>query len=594
MVMIQSTGSPKKFKQTNSVMISKMKIKKHIWVSFAALLTVISNITATAKENMITNFSEDGTDSLKWRITDDRVMGGRSQGKFEITNQGTMRFSGNLSLENNGGFSSVRSGGVSFDLSDSEGLALRVKGDGRKYQVRLGTEARYRSWDVSFSAGFQTKKDTWVNVRIPFSDFKAGFRGRSLDQVSFDPSKIRRLGILLGDKKPGRFEVEIDSISAYSGGSSNTIMDLVAADARFKTLAAAVNAAGLGEVLSGAGPFTVFAPTDAAFESLPEGTVEALLTEEGKTSLISILKNHVVSGRADLSSALGAGSISNLENNTLKVTFSEGSVRVNDAVLRQADVSTSNGIVHIIDSVLVPTKEGPTSILETANKAGSFKTLLAAVETAGLEDYLESGESVTIFAPTDAAFNKLPAGTVEQLLKPENRKKLETVLINHALQGSVGAGTALSQGTAETLGNQTLTFKIQEGRFQVNGITIDTVDLVCSNGIIHVVDEVILFEENEDRAGLKINDQSVTPQASIIAAIQQGVPLYNQGNARACADVYRDCIKSLAMRTDLNDVIKTSLNRSLKMSESKSADESAWIYRYALDKTYSTLTGHTL
>lgn len=594
MVMIQSTGSPKKFKQTNSVMISKMKIKKHIWVSFAALLTVISNITATAKENMITNFSEDGTDGLKWRITDDRVMGGRSQGKFEITNQGTMRFSGNLSLENNGGFSSVRSGGVSFDLSDSEGLALRVKGDGRKYQVRLGTEARYRSWDVSFSAGFQTKKDTWVNVRIPFSDFKAGFRGRSLDQVSFDPSKIRRLGILLGDKKPGRFEVEIDSISAYSGGSSNTIMDLVAADARFKTLAAAVNAAGLGEVLSGAGPFTVFAPTDAAFESLPEGTVEALLTEEGKTSLISILKNHVVSGRADLSSALGAGSISNLENNTLKVTFSEGSVRVNDAVLRQADVSTSNGIVHIIDSVLVPTKEGPTSILETANKAGSFKTLLAAVETAGLEDYLESGESVTIFAPTDAAFNKLPAGTVEQLLKPENRKKLETVLINHALQGSVGAGTALSQGTAETLGNQTLTFKIQEGRFQVNGITIDTVDLVCSNGIIHVVDEVILFEENEDRAGLKINDQSVTPQASIIAAIQQGVPLYNQGNARACADVYRDCIKSLAMRTDLNDVIKTSLNRSLKMSESKSADESAWIYRYALDKTYSTLTGHTL
>ncbi len=166
---------------------------------------------------MITNFSGDGADSLKWRITDDRVMGGRSQGKFEITKQDTMRFSGNLSLENNGGFSSVRSGGVSFDLSDSEGLALRVKGDGRKYQVRLGTEARYRSWDVSFSAGFQTKKDTWVSVQIPFSEFKAGFRGRSLDQVSFDPSKIRRLGILLGDKKPGRFEVEIDSISAYSG-----------------------------------------------------------------------------------------------------------------------------------------------------------------------------------------------------------------------------------------------------------------------------------------------------------------------------------------------------------------------------------------
>ena len=158
----------------------------------------------------------------------------------------------------------------------------------------------------------------------------------------------------------------------------------------------------------------------------------------------------------------------------------------------------------------------------------------------------------------------------------------------------MGAGTALSQGTAETLGNQTLTFKIQEGRFEVNGITIDTVDLVCSNGIIHVVDEVILFEGSENRADLDISNQSVTPQASIIAAIQQGVPLYNQGDARACADIYRDCIKSLAMRADLDGVVKASLNRSLKMSESKSADESAWIYRYALDKTYSTLTGHTL
>jgi len=120
------------------------------------------------------------------------------------------------------------------------------------------------------------------------------------------------------------------------------------------------------------------------------------------------------------------------------------------------------------------------------------------------------------------------------------------------------------------------------------------VDLVCSNGIIHVVDEVILFEENEDRADLEKSNQSITPQASIITAIQRGVPLYNQGNAQACADIYRDCIKSLAMRGDLNGAVKASLNQSLKMSESKSADESAWIYRYALDKTYSTLTGHTL
>ena len=108
---------------------------------------------------------------------------------------------GNVSLENNGGFSSVRTRRLSpLDLSGAEGLALRVKGDGRKYQLRLGTDARYRGvMAVSFKAEFETKRGEWMEIRVPFSAFKGSFRGRSLPKEKLDPANIERLGLLLGD-----------------------------------------------------------------------------------------------------------------------------------------------------------------------------------------------------------------------------------------------------------------------------------------------------------------------------------------------------------------------------------------------------------
>ena len=203
----------------------RTKFLKKTILSLAITMAAISHLSITGEETMITDFSNNERIQMNWRITDDSVMGGRSQGLFEITEQGVMEFKGILSLENNGGFSSIRSGEVNLDLSNSTGISLRVKGDGRTYQMRLGTDARYISWDVSFSAKFQTKRDSWVNLRIPFDTFKAGFRGRSLGDIAFDPSKISRLGILLGDKKPGSFRLEIDSISTYDNASPQTLVD---------------------------------------------------------------------------------------------------------------------------------------------------------------------------------------------------------------------------------------------------------------------------------------------------------------------------------------------------------------------------------
>lgn len=163
----------------------------------------------------ITEFDEN--DRLNWKVVNDGVMGGLSEGQIALTQAGTMKFTGVLSLENNGGFSSFRSGDVTLDLSKDLGLVLRVKGDGRTYQARLATDARYRGMEVSFSAEFATTKGEWVEVKVPFTKFKAGFRGMELPDERLDPAKIRRLSLLLGDKKPGPFEIEIDSIRTYRG-----------------------------------------------------------------------------------------------------------------------------------------------------------------------------------------------------------------------------------------------------------------------------------------------------------------------------------------------------------------------------------------
>lgn len=178
--------------------------------AFVMMLSV-SHAHLPAKE--ITGFDTAQNKAMGWSITDDGVMGGLSKGRVSFSS-GVMKFQGTLSLRNNGGFSTVRSKRIKLDLSDHSGLKLRVKGDGRSYQVRLGTDARYRGMEVTFMAEFKTKKGKWMEVNVPFSAFKAGFRGRSLPDVTLDTAKIRRMGILLGDKKEGPFEVSVDWLKA--------------------------------------------------------------------------------------------------------------------------------------------------------------------------------------------------------------------------------------------------------------------------------------------------------------------------------------------------------------------------------------------
>jgi len=189
-------------------------IMKHL----VLILLSMALYADTARGQSITEF--DGKDGMDWQVVNDGVMGGLSEGKLTLNPSGTMKFSGMLSLENNGGFSTFRSGDLKLDLSGDLGLLLRVKGDGRTYQARLATDALFRGMEVSFAADFATQKGEWIEVKVPFADFKGSFRGLDLPKEKLDPAKVRRVSILLGDKKQGPFELEIDSIHTYRAAAA--------------------------------------------------------------------------------------------------------------------------------------------------------------------------------------------------------------------------------------------------------------------------------------------------------------------------------------------------------------------------------------
>jgi monofunctional biosynthetic peptidoglycan transglycosylase len=187
---------------------------------FPALLALMMLSGALAAEpegpmvtprQMLMDFSD--TDEVRWYAVNDGVMGGLSQGA-PMREDGQLRFSGVLSLANNGGFSSVRTTDQVFDLSGIDALQLRVKGDGRNYQLRLATDARFRGSPVSYGATFSTEVDRWINVRIPLEDLKPSYRGYQLEGPPLNPARVQEIGLLIGDKREGPFTLMIDWIAA--------------------------------------------------------------------------------------------------------------------------------------------------------------------------------------------------------------------------------------------------------------------------------------------------------------------------------------------------------------------------------------------
>lgn len=270
------------------------------------------------------------------------------------------------------------------------------------------------------------------------------------------------------------------------------IVDTAASAKMFKTLVAAIQAAGLEDALRGDGPFTVFAPTDEAFSKLPEGTVDSLLKPENRQTLIDILKYHVVSGDVKAADVVKLSSASTLLGKDVSIKVKYGKVYLNGKTqVIKTDIAAKNGTIHVIDSVLMP-PPAKKDIVDTAVSTKMFNTLVAAVKAADLVKVLKSDGPFTVLAPTDEAFKKLPEGTIATLLKPENKDMLVKILTYHVIPGEVRAETVVTLKSAKTVQGQKVKIKVKDGKVFINKSQVIKTDVEASNGLIHVIDTVLM------------------------------------------------------------------------------------------------------
>lgn len=320
--------------------------------------------------------------------------------------------------------------------------------------------------------------------------------------------------------------------------SDKTIVEIAAANADFSTLVTAVKAAGLAETLSGDGPFTVFAPTNAAFDALPAGLVAALVKPENKEVLQQILTYHVVSAKlmatdvvAGIKSGSGTLSATTVGGGKFSVMTEMGKVKIKDAqgnvaTVTATDIAGSNGVIHVIDRVILPAGVDPAALLapmkatatsapmkssakasgpsiaEVASGNKDFSTLVAALGAAGLVDMFSAAGDYTVFAPNNAAFDKLPEGTVTELVTNQ-KAKLKGILAYHVVPARLTATQLVDAIKAnknylhvQTLGGS-LVATIKDGNVQLiddsgNRSTVIVTDVAASNGIIHGIDTVVL------------------------------------------------------------------------------------------------------
>jgi uncharacterized surface protein with fasciclin (FAS1) repeats len=348
--------------------------------------------------------------------------------------------------------------------------------------------------------------------------------------------------------------VVVSLLTAIPVMAEGDIVDTAVADGRFTTLVTAVSEAGLVDTLKGPGPFTVFAPTDDAFAALPDGLVAALLNDI--PALTDILLYHVVAGEVMAADVVTLTEAPTVLGKPIMVKVEGDSVMLNESTkVIITDIKTSNGVIHVVDSVLLPptelaagdylVKPGDTlsqiahSLLGDANRYlevveltnakhemdasyafieepnlirinwklavpmmdivdlavadGRFTTLVTAVTEAGLVETLKGAGPFTVLAPTDEAFAKLPEGTIPALLK--DLPRLKNVLLYHVIAGEVPASTVVTLASADTALGKPVNIKVEAGKVMINDAQVLITDVMASNGIIHVIDTVLLPPE---------------------------------------------------------------------------------------------------
>ena len=282
----------------------------------------------------------------------------------------------------------------------------------------------------------------------------------------------------------------IASLFTFVSIQAQTVFDRIVISPDHNTLEAAIIAADLDGALSGDGPFTVFAPTDAAFNALPAGTVAALLNDI--PALTNILTYHVVGAEAFSTDLTDGQMVMTLQGSDVEVTINGTGVFINDAQVTVADLIADNGVIHVIDAVLLPPAL-PATVVDIIVNSPDHTTLEAAVIAAGLADDLSGTGPFTVFAPTDAAFNALPAGTVAALLN--DIPALTNILTYHVV-GAEAFSSDLTDGQMiMTLQGSDVEVTINVDGVFINDAQVIVADLEAENGVVHVIDAVLIPAE---------------------------------------------------------------------------------------------------
>jgi uncharacterized surface protein with fasciclin (FAS1) repeats len=309
-----------------------------------------------------------------------------------------------------------------------------------------------------------------------------------------------------------------------------TIVDAAVANGNFTTLVAALQATGLDSTLADTeGSFTVFAPTDDAFALLGQDTINALLADTDKLS--DILTYHVISGEVNAAAAIGlAGTTVEMVNgDLLGLSLDSGNLLVNTTTVITTDIQTDNGIIHVIDAVLLPPADmtEPTeNIVETAVANGNFTTLVAALQATNLDTVLaDAGSTFTVFAPTDAAFALIGEETINTLL--ENTDVLSSILLQHVIVDSaVNSVTAYSLNgvMVDTASTAKVELKINSmtDMLMFGGANIVMKDIYTTNGIIHVIDAVVVGDVDVPAPAMSLVDVASENGSftTLVAALQ--------------------------------------------------------------------------
>jgi uncharacterized surface protein with fasciclin (FAS1) repeats len=256
-------------------------------------------------------------------------------------------------------------------------------------------------------------------------------------------------------------------------------------------------------------------------------------------------------------------------------------VRIENATVTKTDIAASNGVIHVIDSVIMPKND----VIEAARSAGSFKTLLTAIEAAGLTETLRGDGPFTVFAPTDEAFGKLPKETLNALLK--DNAKLTAILTYHVVPGKVMAADVVKLKDAKTVQGQSVKIDASNG-VKVNDAKVVKVDVSATNGVIHVIDAVLLPPD------IKLGAASHGVMRSLRAAIDRGAPLFNAGNKDACAGIYEVTAAAVLELAgdDLPPAARMRLESGLRQARhSHSAHDGAWALRRAFDDVFAAEHG---